>query len=241
MKRPSVFRGGFTRTAAQEAAGASLRGLSQLVDKALLKRNPETGRYAMHELLRQYAEEQLKLSANEERSAHENHAKYFADFMKTCWTHLHGSRQQASLLEIESDIDNIRIAGNYWTKEQDARHLLEFLDALWLYFEVRGSFTPAIQLFSNTAKRLVSSEPDVICARAHLQARQAWFTALIGLPEEGLRIAQESLNILRQYNPQDITVDVFQCANINAIFMNNFQVVFQVTEDMMARAERSGD
>ena len=60
MKRLSVFRGGFTRAAAQEVAGASLRSLSQLLDKALLRRDPDTGRYSMHELLRQYAEERLE-------------------------------------------------------------------------------------------------------------------------------------------------------------------------------------
>jgi predicted ATPase len=84
LKRLSVFRGGFTRAAVQEAAGASLRGLLQLADKALLQRDPGTGRYSMHELLRQYAEEQLKLSVEQERAAHEAHAKYFADFMQTC-------------------------------------------------------------------------------------------------------------------------------------------------------------
>src|SRR5215216_379932 len=88
LKRLSVFRGGFTRAAAQAAAGASLRGLAQLVDKTLLRRDPDTGRYSIHELLRQYAEEQLKLSTDEEQSAHEDHAKYFADFMKTREVHL---------------------------------------------------------------------------------------------------------------------------------------------------------
>ena len=42
MQRLSVFRGGFTRAAAQEVAGASLRSLAQLVDKALLRRDPDT-------------------------------------------------------------------------------------------------------------------------------------------------------------------------------------------------------
>ena len=92
LKRLSVFRGGFTRAAAQEAAGASLRGLSQLVNKALLRRDPDTGRYVIHELLRQYAEEQLALSTGEEKSAHENHAQYFAALMKTCWEHMREKR-----------------------------------------------------------------------------------------------------------------------------------------------------
>src|SRR5947209_15054013 len=97
LQRLTVFRGGFTRGAAQEAAQASLRGLSQLVDKALLRRDPDTGRYSMHELVRQYAAEQLALSAEAERSAHEAHAKYFADYMKTRKAHLHDYRERAAL------------------------------------------------------------------------------------------------------------------------------------------------
>jgi len=54
----SVFRGGFFREAAQQVAGAGLRDLMGLVNKSLLQRAP-TGRYGMHELLRQYAAEKL--------------------------------------------------------------------------------------------------------------------------------------------------------------------------------------
>ena len=42
--RLSVFRGGFTRDAAQAVAGAGLRRLMSLVQKSLLQRDP-TGRY----------------------------------------------------------------------------------------------------------------------------------------------------------------------------------------------------
>jgi predicted ATPase/class 3 adenylate cyclase len=241
LKRLSVFRGGFTRTAAQEAAGASLRGLSQLVDKALLRRDPDTGRYSIHELLRQYGEEQLKLSANEELSAHESHANYFATFMKTREVHLRDQREKASLLEIEADFDNIRVAWNYWVDKQNPDRIVEFISALWLFFEVRGSFTPAIQFFGDAARKLTSNEPDIVCARAQLQARQAWFTALIGLPQEGLRIAQESLGALRRFNAHNITVEALQCGNINAIFLNKHGIVLEISREMIARAEQSGD
>jgi len=241
LKRLSVFRGGFTRAAAQEAAGASLRGLSQLVDKALLRRDPGTGRYSIHELLRQYGEEQLKRSEEEEQSAHENHAKYFAGFMKTREEQLHDQRQKTILLEIEADFDNIRVAWNYWVERQDANRILEFVSALWLFFEVRGSFTPAIQFFGDAARQLTTSEPEIIQACAQLRARQSWFTALIGLPEEGLQIAHENLEILRQFGSQNIGVETFQCANINAIFMNNYEIVMQISQEMMERAKRSGD
>jgi len=241
LKRLSVFRGGLTRAAAQEGAGATLRSLSQLVDKALLRRDPDSGRYYIHELLRQYAEEQLGLSGDLRRSAHEAHATYFADFMNTCEARLHDHRSQAALLEIGADIDNIRVAWNYWANVPDAQRLMAFVEALWMFFEVRGAYAPAIQLFKEAAEKLQAGEPEMARARAHLQARQAWFTALVGLPTEGLRLAQASLATLRELEDPDVTVSTIQCVSINAIFLNQNQIVIAVTEDMRLRAERSDD
>ncbi|UCC75796.1 MAG: GNAT family N-acetyltransferase, partial [Anaerolineales bacterium] len=58
FQRLSVFRGGFTRQAARQVAGASLRQLRALVEKSLLQRDPQ-GRYGVHDLLRQYAAQRL--------------------------------------------------------------------------------------------------------------------------------------------------------------------------------------
>jgi hypothetical protein len=241
LQRCAVFRGGFTRAAAQEAAGASLRGLSHLMDKALLRRDPKTGRYSIHELLRQYAEEQLALSAEVEQSAKEAHATFFAKFMQTCTLHLHDHRQKVALLEIEADIDNIRVAWNYWIAKQDTRRLTDFVDAICLFYSIRGASIPAIQFFGAAAEQLTACEPHIVCARAQIRAREAWFTALIGQADKGLLMAQDSVSILSKYNSEDITVDTLNCVTINAIFLNRDQVIFQVSQAMLARADRSGD
>jgi predicted ATPase/DNA-binding SARP family transcriptional activator len=67
----SVFRGGFTRHAAQNVTGARLRTLRTLVNKSFLAVTPE-GRYEIHELLRQYGEQRLEASgqAGAAREAH---------------------------------------------------------------------------------------------------------------------------------------------------------------------------
>ena len=62
----SVFRGGFTYPAVQQVAtvdgaAATLRDLMGLVNSSMLQRTP-AGRYEVHELLRQYAEEKLRES-----------------------------------------------------------------------------------------------------------------------------------------------------------------------------------
>ena len=59
FSRLSVFRGSFDRDAAVAVTGADLRLLSELVAKSLLRR-PDFGRFELHELLRQYAAEQLR-------------------------------------------------------------------------------------------------------------------------------------------------------------------------------------
>lgn len=60
MARLSIFRGGFTRESAENVAGANLRILLALVNKSLLQRRTEDGRFDIHELLRQYAAEQRR-------------------------------------------------------------------------------------------------------------------------------------------------------------------------------------
>lgn len=240
LKLLSVFRGGFTREAAQKAAGASLRGLAHLVDKALIRRHLDSGRYSIHELVRQYAAEQLALDPDSQRSAHKAHAHYFANFMKVREGQVHDQRIRAALRDIEDDFDNIRLSWDYWLDQQGVANILQFLGALWIYFEVRGSFAPAVQLFAVATKKLTRQDPDVICARAEVQARQAWFTALIGLPEEGLLLAQECIATLREYKKEDLSVETLQCVNINAIFMNKNDIVAQISQEMMARTERSG-
>jgi hypothetical protein len=60
----SVFQEGFDREAAVQVAGASLFLLTSLESKSLLQRNSATHRYEIHELLRQYAAEQLAALAS---------------------------------------------------------------------------------------------------------------------------------------------------------------------------------
>ena len=59
--RLALFRGGFTRAAVVEIAGASLSSLARLVDKSFVQRTGEK-RYDIHELVRQFAEQQLELA-----------------------------------------------------------------------------------------------------------------------------------------------------------------------------------
>jgi predicted ATPase len=76
----SIFRGGFTREAAQQIANTSLKTLNSLVNKSLLIRD-SSGRFDVHELLRQYSASELDHLYNERQQVQTRYAAYYARFM----------------------------------------------------------------------------------------------------------------------------------------------------------------
>jgi predicted ATPase/transcriptional regulator with XRE-family HTH domain/uncharacterized protein HemY len=108
MKRLSVFRGGFTRTAVERVTGATLSVLSSLVDKSLV-RHTEANRYDLHELMRQYAYEQLVMSGQVE-DARNRHLEFFLLLAEQSKSKLRGPEQLTWLNSMDQDYDNLRAA-----------------------------------------------------------------------------------------------------------------------------------
>jgi len=133
----SVFRGGFTREAVQEVTLASLRTLMGLVNKSLLHRDPHTGRYRVHELARQYAEEKLRESG-QAAEVGESHARFYLRMLEQRGPDIKGRRQLAGLNEIETDLENIRAAWVRAVESGDHQALNRVLEALHLFSEMRG-------------------------------------------------------------------------------------------------------
>lgn len=97
LRKLSIFRAGFEREAAEIVAGASLPLLLGLVRKSLLHRNGD-GRFEVHELLRQFAAQQL-VEADEEETVAAAHAAYYVSFLHHRYT-LMGSWCAASIASI---------------------------------------------------------------------------------------------------------------------------------------------
>ena len=133
----SVFRCGFTREAAQQVSGASLLLLAGLVNKSLLSHDPDSGRLEVHELLRQYAQEQLGEKPVANLSAQEAHAAFYAEFMQQRWQHLKSDRQMQALEEIEADIENVRAAWRYYLDHKNAPQMWMFIHGLWHVYWIR--------------------------------------------------------------------------------------------------------
>jgi predicted ATPase len=239
----SVFRASFGREAVQEVAGASLRGLATLQSKSLLTRDADSGRYHVHELLRQYAEEQLEQSLDTSRKTREAHSTFFATFMELRWSHLIDHRTATALREIKDDIENVRAAWRTWLERRDAGQLRKFLKGLWLAHETWGWFRPAIDLVREAGSSLedVAIEPDGwASAHAEALAVEGWFMSLVGRPDLGITMARRSLDIMRRHGGDNLYLPTAS-VNINSIFLNLLDEAEAASQDMLASARRQDD
>jgi predicted ATPase/transcriptional regulator with XRE-family HTH domain len=136
LSRLSVFRGGFTREAAEQVAEIGLDTLCALAAKSLIQRSEEK-RFSMHELVRQYATRQLE-AADENEESQQRHITFFTDFAEDCKQHFSGPLMAACLERMEQDNDNLRAALDYSITLKVGHMALRLSAALWRFWEYRG-------------------------------------------------------------------------------------------------------
>lgn len=129
----SIFRSGCTRQAAEQVTGATLPILSSLVDKALLRRTA-SGRYELHELIRQFAEAQVTVALHAVEQAQQRHQAYFIMFLETRTTGIKGARQKAILNEIRADMDNIRLIWRRTVENRDVQAIERSSECLFVFY-----------------------------------------------------------------------------------------------------------
>ena len=197
----SIFRNGFEREAAQKVAGASLRNLTNLVNKSLLIREP-TGRYFVHKLLRQYGEERFKdHDDTDAMNTHMAYADYYVTLVQKLEKVLQSSREEAAYDVLDKEIDNIRhlwkMALHY--KKFEKADLLQ--ETLFYYYLGRSMLTEGAELFGDFADLMeASGQQDAVYWRA--RTRQSLFIARLGRNVEALQMAQNALNFC--CNKQDL-------------------------------------
>jgi predicted ATPase/DNA-binding CsgD family transcriptional regulator len=135
FSRLSVFQGGFTREAAQAVADASLTTLKRLVSKALVTQSM-TGRYRIHDLLRQYATKKLAESTLG-LEVLQAHTRYFADFASMHADRLFGDAMATAIHALDLELPNLRAVW-YQASALRMQDALSKLAKLWLYYDVRG-------------------------------------------------------------------------------------------------------
>ena len=164
----SVFRGGFTREAAEQVAGIFL----SLVDKSLVHRSDS--RFELHEVTRQFAEEKLRAK----KRARNAHAAYYAEFLAARAPLLRSARLGAILPEIRAEIDNLQAMWRHAVEQGNADILSKALMGVYWIFDAQGRPTEAVEMFASAAAR-VEHDPSQAALYNHLLARQITFFTML--------------------------------------------------------------
>jgi predicted ATPase/DNA-binding SARP family transcriptional activator len=220
----SVFRGSFTREAAREVVGASLRDLMSLINKSLL--HPSLpGRYQLHELLRQYGAERLGFVADRGNAVRDRHCAHYSSALERWAADLKGARQREALDEMDLEIENGRAAWHWAVERRLVARLAQGAEGIWLYYSWRlrhqegeAAFEAAVGALDGT-KSLEAQRLRAMClilwSNFHLEQ---------GRKHKTLRTARRGMALLRDLEAaghdvrREMALAQFHEARINRYF-----------------------
>jgi predicted ATPase/DNA-binding SARP family transcriptional activator len=198
--RLSIFVGGFTPQAAQNVACASFRTLRTLIDKSLVFYRHD-GRYEIHELLRQFGEEQL-LASGAAGKIRKAHSQNYLQVLVLHTPDLKGHRQAAALEEIETEFRNIRAAWEWALRHKDISSIGQALEGLYLFCDLRGRQQEGAELLEAALEQFKpenGKEPGLVYGRL-LTYLCVLRTRYLRIDIETEKMINEGLKILRGFN-----------------------------------------
>jgi predicted ATPase/DNA-binding SARP family transcriptional activator len=256
LRKLSLFRGGFHREAAERVTGASLELLSALVDKSLIRVDP-TGRYELHELLRQFAAERLQQYPTEAEATRGRHGSYYLASLQQQERHLKGPKLMEALAAIRADISNVRLAWR-WAIEQDKwRELKGAMESLFLFYQYQGRGQEGNDVYARAVARLRSSyerpatagaavlrgEIDLILgtALAYLGAYRSG--SGLAQHEQAKKLGQESLALLRAAGPAARRETAFSLAILGntVVFLDEVGAAIELLQESCVLFDEVGD
>jgi len=192
----SVFRGGFTREAGQHVAGASLRTLAALVNKSLLHRTPE-GRYEVHEMLRQFAEEHLDDLPEGIDAVRERWANYFVELIAGVDYRSKIKGLKAALDEAEIELANLHAVWRNLISRRKVAMLGQCIGGYSTFHDLRGHHVEMLDLLISAVESLAPPAPQELPILAELLQKQGYFSISRGSPEKARVYIEQALEIFR--------------------------------------------
>ena len=254
LARCAVFRGGFTLAAAQRIAGATLESLDLLVQKSLL-RLTGAGRYTIHDLVRQFAEEQLAQAAADYQQSRTAHAAYFTELLAT-WQPDEATEQRFRTA-VTQEWDNVQAAwhwavasGQVALLQQGVAGLAEFYEMSGLFLEfdrIFGWTLAQVRLWQSADQELTDAPAaPITVARQTLLAHLLWrhsfvLVAGMGQVEEGQRLAEELVAWGQQLADEMLVAWGYRTLSVVALLQGDFHRQQTLLLQALAYAQRHND
>ncbi len=151
LARISAFRGGFALEAAEAISGVTVALLNRLEAHSLLHQN-DVGRYTMHELVRQYAADQLHTIPEQARQTYDEHCTYYTNFLADQRSSLLNQGQTRRRVRLE--IDNVRAAWQWAIAQARLDALEKSVWGLRTFYRVVGFYQEAAATFDRAIVRV---------------------------------------------------------------------------------------
>jgi len=208
MHALSIFRGSFTRHAAEQVTGTSLLDLRALVDRSFLQRTPG-GRYELHELLRQYSAAILDSCPDALQETLDRHCAFFASALQRWDADLQGPRQVPALEEMKADSENIRAAWDWAVAQGQVDHIEQAMEGFAWFQWWRGHYRQgetalqaAVESLEGHVER--TTEAESLRVLAHALAWQSYSSRALGRSELAIQLQERGLALLERPEMSDV-------------------------------------
>ncbi|GAB4213232.1 MAG: BTAD domain-containing putative transcriptional regulator [Roseiflexaceae bacterium] len=192
----TACRGGCDGAAAVAISSAREQTLWALVDKSLL-RYDNSGRYQLHELVRQFLDEQPADPADR-ATARQRHFEHFLALAEAVEQHMHGPDQAHWRAVLEADHENLRAAFAWALSSADATLALRLSGALWMFWYAAGYFGEGLSwceaALAHADELGAAVDPNM---RATALSQGGSFAHLQGDVERARALHQQSLSLRR--------------------------------------------
>ena len=236
LRQLSVFRGGFTREAAEQVSGASLTILAALADKSLLQLDQQlrgTQRYDLHELVRQYANERL-LEAGETDLLRERHLAYFLQLAERAEPELRGAKSIMWLERLETEHANLRAALAWSLENASSEFGLRLAGALGWFWHLHSHITEGREWLGKTlsARAVASSPAERPMLAAH--AKALYWASQLALNQGDIELAtarcEASLALARELGDRQCMAYALGGLGLLAYNQGNYERAEQLAE-----------
>jgi predicted ATPase/DNA-binding SARP family transcriptional activator/tetratricopeptide (TPR) repeat protein len=160
MKALSIFRAGFTREAAQSVTGASARTLLEMTNKSWLQRL-SSGRYQIHELLRQFCFEKLQQEPVTFEQVKKRYCEYYESFGSRLWQAMKGRDQKSAFATAGEEFENFNTAWAWLVGNNQIGTAVEYLlPTLFYYAEIRDLTPELLQVANGSTLEIMKDLPE---------------------------------------------------------------------------------
>ncbi|HET7229604.1 MAG TPA: tetratricopeptide repeat protein [Longimicrobium sp.] len=248
LGRLAVFRGGFDRAAASQVAGADLRMLGTLADKSLV-RVAAPGRYEMLDLLRGYAEAELRRDPAGFGEARRLHANEYATRMRRVVAEPRETPGAHALRDrVGDELGNVRRAARWAASHAEWGELEPLLMGAFAFWEAQGRALEGERSFAAAVEGigvvLAGGTPDAAAGERLLgvaMLRHGVFLAQLGRLQQAVERLRGGLERVRASGDTGETAFALQHLAGQTLYAGDYDGAVRLQDEALALWEALGD